>query len=223
MRLCLLTYDTPHAKTEAVFRTLHNRGMRGIDIMLMPFVKRPGREVLVQHRPDQFHGGDPRALARLSGGKVLPYDSWREHLGRYDWFIICGSNLIEADFANSGKIVNAHPGLIPIARGLDSFKWAILQGKPVGNTLHIITDEADAGEILYQLETPIYPEDGIESFAARHYANELWMLGEFDRLMADRRVLEDLGPIADATKRMPKETEAEMLDAFAAYRGRYAV
>ena len=53
-------------------------------------------------------------------------------------------------------IINCHSGLIPETRGLDSFKWAILNNKFVGNTLHYIDQNVDLGKIIYQEKTKIY-------------------------------------------------------------------
>lgn len=222
MKICLLSYDTPHLKTAQVLMGLHNRGMRNIDLLLMPFTKRPERAVVFNHRPRQFEGPDPRSLAALSGGAVHPYDRWPELLGHYDHFIVCGSNIIEAAFANSGKILNGHAGLIPSVRGLDSFKWAILKDLPLGNTLHRIDEKADAGEVIHHLPTPVFAEDDLETLARRHYENEIWMLTNFDRLIAAPSLMTDL-PELDATMRMSAAKEAEMVSHFARYREKYAV
>ncbi|MCF6271813.1 MAG: hypothetical protein L3J37_01295 [Rhodobacteraceae bacterium] len=221
MKICLLSYDAPHLKTAQVFMALYNRGFRNIDLLLMPFVKRPERAVAFKHRPPQFEGADPRSLAAFSGGIVVEYSEWRNVLNDYDWFLVCGSNLIEADFANSGRILNVHAGLIPSVRGLDSFKWAILHNMPLGNTLHKINELADAGEVLFHLPTPVFPEDDLATLARRHYENEIWMLTNFDILLDKLEVL-DL-PENDATMRMSIDNEALMLRAFYKFKEEHVV
>lgn len=219
MKLCLLTYDAPHLKTAQVFAGLHARGFRRIDFLLMPFVPRPRREVLFAHRPEQFGGGpDPHELAARSGGRTFPYEEWRVCLGRYDRFLVCGSNLIEADFAASGKVLNVHAGLIPAVRGLDSFKWAILRGDPLGNTLHVVDAEVDAGTVLAHMPTPVKAGDTLQSLAARHYGNEIQMLTHFNQVRGTLPGLSD----AEPTRRMPLEVEAEMIARFDAYLVAYA-
>ncbi len=185
----------------------------------MPFTKRPERVVAFKHRPEQFEGADPRSLAAFNGGKVMEYGEWPKVLNNYDWFLVCGSNLIEADFANAGLILNVHAGLIPSVRGLDSFKWAILNEMLLGNTLHKIDERADAGEILYHLPTPVFPEDDLATLAKRHYENEIWMLTNFDRLLEQSTLL-DLQEHA-ATMRMSVEDEALMLRAFYRFQEKY--
>jgi phosphoribosylglycinamide formyltransferase-1 len=59
-----------------------------------------------------------------------------------------------------GRILNIHPSLLPKYRGLDTHARAIAAGDPVsGCTVHVVTEELDAGEILGQAEVPVEPED----------------------------------------------------------------
>lgn len=221
MRICLLTYDTAHLKTSQVFHALLNRGLQEVDFMAMPFTARPARGVLLQHRPKQFNGPLSRSIAEGQGRAFLDYENWREHLEVYDHFIVCGSNLIDREFANSGKILNVHSGLIPAARGLDSFKWAILRGLPMGNTLHQVDEFADAGVVLAHLRTPLYHGDTLASFASRHYENEIWMLGNFDRLMSAGKI--EPFELNEATMRMPMAREEHLPAAFERYKDKFAV
>jgi phosphoribosylglycinamide formyltransferase-1 len=200
---------------------LHNRGFRNIDLLAMPFSKRQERTVAFQHRPAQFEGPHPRSLVALNGGKIIGYEGWKNALASYTWFLVCGSNLIEPDFANCGRILNVHAGLIPTVRGLDSFKWAIMNGLPLGNTLHKIDERADAGEVLFHLPTPVFPEDNIQTLAKRHYENEIWMLTNFDTLL-ERKEIFSL-PEQPATMRMPITIETEMLSSFEQFKKKYSI
>jgi phosphoribosylglycinamide formyltransferase-1 len=220
VKICLLTYDVPHRKTAQVFMGLKNRSIETVDFLLMPFRQRPVREVLFQHRPAQFVGPSPQVVARAFGASVHPYDSWPDVLAMYDHFLVCGSNIIEPAFANTGRVLNVHAGLIPAVRGLDSFKWAILHQQPLGNTLHRIDEKADAGEVIAYRETPVFSTDELAILAERHYENEIWMLVNFDRLLDEQRPT--LLPQRDATMRMPLAIEHQMMDAFPAYRQKLA-
>ncbi|WP_352878975.1 formyltransferase family protein [Mesorhizobium sp. M0959] len=111
--------------------------------------------------------------------------------------------------------------LIPAVRGLDVFKWAILTGQPLGNTLHRINAETDAGEILAHMTTPIFMDDSLETLAARHYANEIWMLSHFDRALAGGEKRFGLAASAPM-RRMSVAVEAEMIRSFDSYRAKYA-
>lgn len=60
----------------------------------------------------------------------------------------------------TGRIINIHPSLLPRYRGLDTHARAIAAGDSVaGCSVHLVTEELDAGQVLGQLEVPIAPGD----------------------------------------------------------------
>jgi len=72
-----------------------------------------------------------------------------------------------------GRILNIHPSLLPKYRGLDTHARAIEAGDAVsGCSVHIVTDELDAGEVLGQAEVPIEPSDTPSSLEQRVLAAE---------------------------------------------------
>jgi phosphoribosylglycinamide formyltransferase-1 len=67
-----------------------------------------------------------------------------------------------------GKILNIHPSLLPKYKGLDTHARAIAAGDTVaGCSVHIVTEELDAGAVLGQAEVPILPGDTPDTLAAR--------------------------------------------------------
>jgi len=72
-----------------------------------------------------------------------------------------------------GRIVNIHPSLLPKYRGLDTHARAIEAGdKASGCSVHVVTEELDAGEVLGQAEVPIEPGDTPQSLEQRVLAAE---------------------------------------------------
>jgi phosphoribosylglycinamide formyltransferase-1 len=72
-----------------------------------------------------------------------------------------------------GRILNIHPSLLPRYRGLDTHARAIDAGERIsGCSVHIVTEELDAGEILGQTEIAIEPGDTAESLEQRVLAAE---------------------------------------------------
>lgn len=72
-----------------------------------------------------------------------------------------------------GRVLNIHPSLLPKYRGLDTHARAIEAGDCVsGCSVHILTEELDAGEILGQVEVPIEPGDSPASLEQRVLAAE---------------------------------------------------
>lgn len=73
----------------------------------------------------------------------------------------------------AGRIVNIHPSLLPKYRGLDTHARALEAGDQVsGCSVHLVTEELDAGEVLGQTEVPILTDDTRESLELRVLAAE---------------------------------------------------
>jgi len=68
----------------------------------------------------------------------------------------------------AGRMLNIHPSLLPNYKGLDTHARAIAAGDSHGGTsVHLVTPELDAGEVLAQIAVPITAGDTPESLAAR--------------------------------------------------------
>jgi phosphoribosylglycinamide formyltransferase-1 len=68
----------------------------------------------------------------------------------------------------SGRIVNIHPSLLPKYRGLDTHRRALDAGDSVhGCSVHIVTEELDAGDVLGSAKVPIEPGDTAQSLEQR--------------------------------------------------------
>lgn len=67
-----------------------------------------------------------------------------------------------------GRILNIHPSLLPLHKGLDTHRRALLAGDlESGCSVHIVTDELDDGPVLAQARVRIAARDDAESLAAR--------------------------------------------------------
>lgn len=67
-----------------------------------------------------------------------------------------------------GRILNIHPSLLPLYKGLDTHARAIAAGDShAGTSVHLVTPELDAGEVLAQIAVPITPDDTPASLAER--------------------------------------------------------
>ena len=73
----------------------------------------------------------------------------------------------------AGRALNIHPSLLPAYKGLDTHARALAAGETVsGCTVHLVTDELDAGEVLGQAQVSVLPGDTAEALAARVLAAE---------------------------------------------------
>lgn len=73
----------------------------------------------------------------------------------------------------AGRIVNIHPSLLPKYRGLDTHARALEAGDSVsGCSVHVVTEELDAGKVLDQVEVLIEPGDTPATLEQRVLAAE---------------------------------------------------
>jgi phosphoribosylglycinamide formyltransferase-1 len=96
--------------------------------------------------------------------------------------------ILSSDFvaAFPRRIVNVHPSLLPaFAGGMDAVERALAAGVQVtGCTVHVVTDEVDAGPILLQAAVPVLAGDTVERLRARIQAEEHRILPEAIELIA---------------------------------------
>jgi phosphoribosylglycinamide formyltransferase-1 len=102
------------------------------------------------------HDGAMDAAIRASGARYIALAGYMRVLG--------------SDFVNGweGRILNIHPSLLPKYRGLHTHRAAIEAGDTrAGCSVHLVTDELDAGEVLGKAEVAILPSDDEASLAGR--------------------------------------------------------
>jgi phosphoribosylglycinamide formyltransferase-1 len=101
-----------------------------------------------------------------------------EELRGHDVSLVClagfmrriGTPVLQA-FPNA--VLNIHPSLLPSFPGLHPQRQALDHGAKVsGVTVHLVTEDLDAGPILVQRTVPILDDDTEDSLAARILAEE---------------------------------------------------
>lgn len=67
-----------------------------------------------------------------------------------------------------GRILNIHPSLLPAYKGLDTHRRALEAGEIwVGCSVHLVTDELDAGPVLAQAKVRVRERETAEQLEAR--------------------------------------------------------
>lgn len=214
--LGIITYNTNHLRTEQVLLRLI--GKYDIRVYAIPFVQRPARKVLFQHRPDQSAAIHPRDICRRYGLPFIPVESDAQIDNRCGLYLVTGAGILSPECLRGKRILNGHPGVIPAARGLDTFKWSVYDMLPLGVTLHYIDERVDVGEIVSVIPTPVFPSDTLESLARRHYENEIQVYINFDGHL--KHPNNPFAGIAsgESHRRMKAEQEAEMIGRFEEYK-----
>jgi phosphoribosylglycinamide formyltransferase 1 len=67
-----------------------------------------------------------------------------------------------------GRILNIHPSLLPLHKGLDTHQRAIMAGDEfAGCSVHLVTADLDSGPVLAQAKVRVLARDDADSLAAR--------------------------------------------------------
>jgi phosphoribosylglycinamide formyltransferase-1 len=142
--------------------------------------------VLVASNKPQAAGLD---YARVAGVETWSLDS--KGVGKEEWDRTLSTTLEEHEVGTialagfmrilspwfieqwRGRIINIHPSLLPKYRGLDTHARALEGGDQVsGCSVHLVTEELDAGDVLGQAEVPIESGDTAETLEQRVLAAE---------------------------------------------------
>jgi len=72
-----------------------------------------------------------------------------------------------------GRMLNIHPSLLPLHRGLHTHRRALEAGDHMhGTSIHFVTEELDGGPVVLQARLPVLPGDDTESLARRVQTRE---------------------------------------------------
>lgn len=219
--LGIISYDVPHLKTEQLILNLRDR--YALTVYALPFVMRPKRRVLFQHRPNQLQAAHPREICTQFNIPFVSVKCDENIENGLDFYLVGGAGILSEKCLRGKQILNAHPGIIPAVRGLDAFKWSIYGLKPLGVTLHYIDKNVDAGQIISVLPTPIFPSDSLECLARRHYENEIRLLLDFEAQISTPNNPYQGIAVSESTRRMKLSQEEELEKRFALYKQKYCL
>lgn len=109
-----------------------------------------------------------------------------------DYVCLAGfMRILGADFVNhwAGRMINIHPSLLPLYKGLDTHARALADGATThGCTVHFVTPGLDEGAPILQAQVPVLPGDTPDSLAARVLVQEHRIYPEALRLLASGQI-----------------------------------
>ncbi len=206
----IITYDHPHKRTEEIVFGLLMQGIKP-ELLLMPWEARKARRPLVDlaKPPSLSH---PRDYCEHLGIKCSSFSD-RHHFGFPvgSRFLVGGAGILSAKFVEKHEIINAHPGKIPLVRGLDALKWSIYYGYPIGSTLHVIDEQVDMGKVIKFQAIQLYSNDTIHSIAQRLYGLQIEQL-VFAATCDDVRTHVPTEPAFEPHRRMGAVEEMVMME-----------
>ena len=222
--IVVISYNTPHRKTQDVLFQLKAKGYQNVTVLALPFVFRENPfKPMYAHRPSTAVDVMPEILCErlLYRFKEIKADQINSYLNKNktDFILIAGAGLLPDELVENHKLINSHPGWLPKVRGLDSLKWAIHKKLPLGVTCHFVDSEADAGFLIEQREVPVYANDTFHSVAFRQYEIEIAMLVNSIDVIPTRTEFPSLSTTEfEATRRMPKSIEENLMQEFEVYK-----
>jgi len=96
-----------------------------------------------------------------------------------------------------GRMINIHPALLPLFKGLDSHRRALEAGMRVhGCTVHFVTPEMDDGPIIAQAAVPVMLGDDEAALSARVLKAEHQLYPMALRLVAEGKARMESGHVA---------------------------
>ena len=121
--------------------------------------------------------------------------------------VVCSYNYkLSADFLNTTKLgyINSHPSLLPKYRGAAPYFHVINNGeKTSGITLHFMDENFDTGDIIYQKEFDLMPNETMGTiFNRTNYMISDGLIEVLSRLEKGENV-----------KRIPQDKESYFIDA----------
>ncbi len=118
-------------------------------------------------------------------------------LDSYDFDIVCLDGymrvLTDEFIDNAPTTLNIHPSLLPAFPGMDAHEQVLDSGvRMTGCTVHVVTEEVDAGPIVTQEAVPVYEDDDTDDLKNRVlYEAEFTAYPRAVRWFAEDRVTVD--------------------------------
>lgn len=155
-------------------------GDRRVSVRMCDYIRAQGAEIVALGLNMPFltpHGAELKAAAGVADQAVFhgpvvndPVIVQALRALDVDLGISCGFDPIISravlDLPRHGW-VNVHRSLLPLNRGLDPLQWAIIEKRPAGVSIHVMTEDVDAGEVLAQVEVPVVPTDDADTLSER--------------------------------------------------------
>jgi phosphoribosylglycinamide formyltransferase-1 len=127
-------------------RALDIAGDRGVLLERTDFTKSFDRDAYADQLVEVLHDRGIDLVAMAGFGTVVP----------------------KAAVTFKGTMLNTHPSLLPSFKGWHAVRDALASGvKVTGTTVHIVTEELDAGPILAQEPVVVLPDDTDETLHER--------------------------------------------------------
>lgn len=155
-------------------------GDRAVGVAMVELIRHAGDEIValgVNSPPHASHAEEVRGAAGVELGLVfrgrgIACEAAMRRLEETapDLGVCCGF----ATILNKRLLaiprwgwVNVHRSYLPYNRGVNPLQWAMVDQTPAGVTLHVMTEQVDAGPIIGQTQIPVYFTDNAQTLEDR--------------------------------------------------------
>ncbi len=152
---------------KAILDNIKNGTLRGQIVCAIADRACAGLEIAKQNNIESIllepKGLSRNEYAQILVDKIKPYNP--------DLIVLAGfMRILDDSFIDAfeGKILNIHPSLLPLFKGLNPQKQAIEAGVKIsGATVHFVTKELDSGPIIIQGAVSVLSNDTPQTLADR--------------------------------------------------------
>jgi hypothetical protein len=166
-KICVFAYDFKHLKTQNGLINMFMSGYKPSLVVLQGWKKLKIKKSNIRVTPKDFCLLEPRLiLDKLNINYIIADHNSKLSITKIkeencDIGVILGSRILSKNVIDCFKtgILNLHPGILPLNRGLDTIQWAVVKNIKQGATSHIINKEIDKGFLVMKENIEIFKDD----------------------------------------------------------------
>ena len=228
LKIVLFAYNFPHRKTADFIDKIYECGFQINLILAAHFItiKSP-KSIFLFNKKTPLISLKEQAIKKDIPLYEVTHNSSESKslLKKYhiNFGIISGARILSKEITSSLRngILNFHPGLLPVIRGLDSILWSIYKDHPIGATAHLINDKIDAGFLVCQNTISIEKTDNIQSLYEKNYQLQLDLISISLNLVLKKNNFTAL-KMGEYNHKMPYETQVDLREKLEKYLHKYS-
>jgi folate-dependent phosphoribosylglycinamide formyltransferase PurN len=154
MKILAFVYDFPHFKSAQGLFALKRAGFDDVVAVGAPYRRLNIKESFYQFRTmDMDDAHHPRETCKALGYRyeAMPHEQAWSLLQSADVGLVLGARVLPGSLIEDAPpVINIHPGVLPLNRGLDTLKWAVHDDLPQAIAVHVIDSKVDRGELIFE-------------------------------------------------------------------------
>ncbi len=229
LSVAAFTYDFPHYRGMIGILKLMMTGHKPDVLLCQPWKKLNIADSEIRFSPRYTDVPETREIAEFFGLECRIGEHNSDEMVSFvkerniDVGVICGARILNKKIIEAFNVgvINPHPGIIPINRGLDNLKWAINDRIPQAVTTHLIDPRVDMGSIIDIQIVPVLEDDTLIDIHIRQLELMTLMLIEAIEKLESGFVPKPQVEEGTYHKCIPPELEKDLMENFVSYKKDY--